>query len=181
MSFARAKIRRFNDIQNDIPAPNAYSPTVQYKIKGYASQRSKRFDEKIISKSGPSGTKPKQMSRRNPKPITQFATASKGHKIPCATETTRPDFEINHVYVLESEIKNLETKISAYLPSMNNKVSDLHEVWSDKKKSLLLGDVEKGKLIDDNMNNILKEMSHMLSNSQKEYFQEISFIQSMNS
>lgn len=75
----------------------------------------------------------KQMSRRNPKPITQFATASKGHKIPCATETTRPDFEINHVYVLESEIKNLETKISAYLPSMNNKVSDLHEVWVIKQ------------------------------------------------
>lgn len=73
------------------------------------------------------------MSRRNPKPIIQSTTKLKGHKIPCAAEVARPDFEINHIYILETEIENLENKISACIPSMKNKVSDLHEVWVNKQ------------------------------------------------
>lgn len=69
------------------------------------------------------------MSRRNPKPIIQSKTAPKGHGISRASKTTRPDFEINHVNILENEIENLKDKISTSMPSMNNKVFELHEVW----------------------------------------------------
>ncbi|XP_033209753.1 uncharacterized protein LOC117168305 [Belonocnema kinseyi] len=178
--FSKAKIRRFNDVQSDTPAPGAYNPVIQQKIRGYATQKAKRFpDEKIVSKPGPSNVKPKQMLRQDPRPTIK-STVNKRQKIQHATVTRMPGRVANHIYRVESEIENLKSKILSAMPSMKNKVDDLQEVWQDKKQSLVIDDKESGQLVDDNLNNILKEMSHLLNDSQKGRFQEIAFIQAMN-
>ena len=59
MRRKNCKIIELKLFSGDTPAPGAYNPVIQYKIKGYATQKAKRFpDDKIVSKTGPVNLKP---------------------------------------------------------------------------------------------------------------------------
>ncbi|XP_029045310.1 paramyosin-like [Osmia bicornis bicornis] len=51
MSFSKARIQRFNELENDVPAPGAYDPKFDSKVKGIVLiEKSERFhDDKSVA------------------------------------------------------------------------------------------------------------------------------------
>ncbi|XP_014616668.1 PREDICTED: hyaluronan mediated motility receptor-like isoform X2 [Polistes canadensis] len=51
MSFAKARIQRFNDLTNKVPPPGAYDPKFGPKVKGLAIEKKERFQDNISTTS----------------------------------------------------------------------------------------------------------------------------------
>ncbi|XP_076245457.1 uncharacterized protein LOC143185990 [Calliopsis andreniformis] len=50
MSFSKARIQRFNECENDVPAPGSYDPKFDVKVKGLVIEKSERFhDDRSIA------------------------------------------------------------------------------------------------------------------------------------
>ncbi|XP_076650839.1 uncharacterized protein LOC143357963 [Halictus rubicundus] len=45
MSFSKAKIQRFNELENNVPPPGAYNPKFDTKVKGLVIEKTERFHD----------------------------------------------------------------------------------------------------------------------------------------
>ncbi|XP_078040517.1 uncharacterized protein LOC144471853 [Augochlora pura] len=139
MSFAKAKIKRFNELENDVPPPGAYDPKFDNDVKGAMLDKSDRFlDNKSmhstdcnLSVCNHSSNK-SSIIFRTPQLAKKSAAQNKSGKLTSRSILPSSDTELK--YTLDHKVADLQVECSNKNKTIQEHLKQIQEMQDEIQK-----------------------------------------------
>ncbi|XP_076301105.1 uncharacterized protein LOC143219138 isoform X2 [Lasioglossum baleicum] len=138
MSFAKAKIQRFNDVENDVPPPGAYDPKFNSTTKGVTLDKSDRFNDAkststtdcSLSVCNRSTTQP-SITFRTPQPA-QKAVPKRSTKVKSRSILPATDTKLK--YTSENQLIDLQVECANKTKTIEEHAKHIQEMQEERQK-----------------------------------------------